>query len=600
MAMQLVEPVLLVTDEACVSWFIGVQNIDVPSLKWRVLMESTSTDFASEHNQFLTTEMLKQNVLVDSLPTYAWAPDDAVVICFTSGTTGRPKGVTISHLAFITQSLAKIAVVGYGEDDVYLHTSPLVHIGGLSSAMAMLMVGACHVLLPKFDAKTALQVMEQHCVTCFITVPAMMADLVSVNRTTKNGDQNSCVRKILNGGGSLSTELLKDAAKIFPRAKIFSAYGMTEACSSLTFMTLYDPTTQESCKVTYPLVSRPKQGTCVGKPAPHIELRVKLDEDSLRVGKIVTRGPHTMLGYWDGHQVVQENSSGAWLDTGDIGTIDEFGNLWLIGRSSGRIKTGGENVYPEEVEAVLLEHPGIVSAVVIGVMDVRLGEMVVACVRLQVNWIWSDVENHRNRDSELSSEALKHHCRTQNLTGFKIPKRFVRWEKQFPLTTTGGMPNAVESPVCKDDEYEQRLLVPESCGEKSLVLEKAKEIAGLRRELELISKLLSGHEKGDIKTLEDHEGTTDLLRRKVSGKNIGSVPSKPENLEYLRQLPREELINHFKTQMNRLKREHECTMQEMTEEYFSIKRRCLKLEECPSLSSLNKDKDFEKKIPDII
>ncbi|CAN7044648.1 unnamed protein product [Brassica oleracea var. botrytis] len=437
MAMQLVEPVLLVTDEACVSWFIGVQNIDVPSLNWRVLMESTSTDFASEHNQFLTTEMLKQNVLVDSLPTYAWAPDDAVVICFTSGTTGRPKGVTISHLAFITQSLAKIAVVGYGEDDVYLHTSPLVHIGGLSSAMAMLMVGACHVLLPKFDAKTALQIMEQHCVTCFITVPAMMADLVSVNRTTKNGDQNSCVRKILNGGGSLSTELLKDAAKIFPRAKIFSAYGMTEACSSLTFMTLYDPTTQESCKVTYPLVSRPKQGTCVGKPAPHIELRVKLDEDSLRVGKIVTRGPHTMLGYWDGHQVVQENSSGAWLDTGDIGTIDEFGNLWLIGRSSGRIKTGGENVYPEEVEAVLLEHPGIVSAVVIGVMDVRLGEMVVACVRLQVNWIWSDVENHRNRDSELSSEALKHHCRTQNLTGFKIPKRFVRWEKQFPLTTTG-------------------------------------------------------------------------------------------------------------------------------------------------------------------
>ncbi|CAG7864252.1 unnamed protein product [Brassica rapa] len=441
LAMQLVEPVLLVTDETCVAWCIDVQNIDIPSLKWRVLMESTSTDFASEHNQFLTTEMLTQNVLVPSLSTtYAWAPDDAVVICFTSGTTGRPKGVTISHLAFITQSLAKIAVVGYGEDDVYMHTSPLVHIGGLSSAMAMLMVGASHVLLPKFDANTALKVMEQQHVTCFITVPAMMADLVSVNRTTKNGDQNSCVRKILNGGGSLSTELLKDAAKIFPRAKIFSAYGMTEACSSLTFMTLYDPTTQESCKVTYPLVNQPKQGTCVGKSAPHIELMVKLDEDSWRVGKILTRGPHTMLGYWSLHEnaVTSKSSrSGAWLDTGDIGTIDEFGNLWLIGRSSGRIKTGGENVYPEEVEAVLLEHPGIVSAVVIGVMDVRLGEMVVACVRLQENWTWSDVENRRSRDPELSSEALKHHCRTQNLTGFKIPKRFVRWEKQFPLTTTG-------------------------------------------------------------------------------------------------------------------------------------------------------------------
>lgn len=441
MAMLLVEPVLLVTDETCVSWCIDVQNGDIPSLKWRVLMESTSTDFANELNQFLTTEMLKQRTLVPSLATYAWASDDAVVICFTSGTTGRPKGVTISHLAFITQSLAKIAIAGYGEDDVYLHTSPLVHIGGLSSAMAMLMVGACHVLLPKFDAKTALQVMEQNHITCFITVPAMMADLIRVNRTTKNGAENRGVRKILNGGGSLSSELLKEAVNIFPCARILSAYGMTEACSSLTFMTLHDPT-QESFKVTYPLLNQPKQGTCVGKPAPHIELMVKLDEDSSRVGKILTRGPHTMLRYW-GHQVAQENvetsesrSNEAWLDTGDIGAFDEFGNLWLIGRSNGRIKTGGENVYPEEVEAVLVEHPGIVSAVVIGVIDTRLGEMVVACVRLQEKWIWSDVEN-RKGSFQLSSETLKHHCRTQNLTGFKIPKRFVRWEKQFPLTTTG-------------------------------------------------------------------------------------------------------------------------------------------------------------------
>lgn len=130
--------------------------------------------------------------------------------------------------------------------------------------------------------------------------------------------------------------------------------GMTEACSSLTFMTLHDPT-QESFKVTYPLVNQLNQGTFVGKPAPHIELMVKLDENSSRVGKILTRGPHTMIGYW-GHQLVQENvatsesnSNEAWLDTGDIGAFDEFGNLWLIGRSSGRIKTGGENVYPEEV-----------------------------------------------------------------------------------------------------------------------------------------------------------------------------------------------------------------------------------------------------------
>lgn len=117
-------------------------------------------------------------------------------------------------------------------------------------------------------------------------------------------------------------------------------------------MTLHDPT-QESCKGRFPLVNRIKQGTCVGKPGPHIEVMVKVDENSSRVGKILTRGPHTMLGYWGGHQekaaTSESSSDGAWLDTGDIGTVDEFGNLWLIGRSSGRIKTGGENVYPEEV-----------------------------------------------------------------------------------------------------------------------------------------------------------------------------------------------------------------------------------------------------------
>ncbi|XP_024009106.1 WPP domain-associated protein-like [Eutrema salsugineum] len=159
------------------------------------------------------------------------------------------------------------------------------------------------------------------------------------------------------------------------------------------------------------------------------------------------------------------------------------------------------------------------------------------------------------------------------------------------------------------DECEQRLSEQDvescSCGKKSLVLEKTKEIAGLRRELELISKLLSGHANKDVEALEDQK-RSDLLHRKISGslgKHIGSVTSKLESIEYLRQLSREQLINHFKSEMNQLRREHDYAMQEMTEEYFSIKRRYLKLEECGSFSSLKKDKEFDllrKKIPDII
>lgn len=127
---------------------------------------------------------------------------------------------------------------------------------------------------------------------------------------------------------------------------------MTEACSSLTFMTLYDPTkescVQNSCANSSNLAHKP-DGICVGKPAPHIEIWIAGDDSSC-IGRILTRGPHVMLGYWG--QMPSKNSSPTdecWLDTGDIGHIDDCGNVWLIGRLKGRIKSGGENVYPEEV-----------------------------------------------------------------------------------------------------------------------------------------------------------------------------------------------------------------------------------------------------------
>lgn len=131
---------------------------------------------------------------------------------------------------------------------------------------------------------------------------------------------------------------------------------MTETCSSLTFMTLYDPTLTTHSQ---PLrtVDKPEsisvlayqQGVCVGKPAPHVELKICVDGSS-RFGRILTRGPHLMLGYWDkGFPKASYSSQKDWLDTGDIGYVDEYFNLWLIGRINGRIKSGGENIYPEEV-----------------------------------------------------------------------------------------------------------------------------------------------------------------------------------------------------------------------------------------------------------
>ena len=131
--------------------------------------------------------------------------------------------------------------------------------------------------------------------------------------------------------------------------------GMTETCSSLTFMTLYDPTMetygqhrQNVANINYTSVHKP-QGVCVGKPAPHVELKICVDGSS-HVGRILTRGPHLMLRYWGEISAkATDFSNESWFDTGDVGSIDEHGNVWLIGRVNGKIKSGGENIYPEEV-----------------------------------------------------------------------------------------------------------------------------------------------------------------------------------------------------------------------------------------------------------
>ncbi|KAG8385204.1 hypothetical protein BUALT_Bualt03G0017500 [Buddleja alternifolia] len=383
-AMEVARPVLLVTDSSSGYWHSRFGIDCVPSLRWHVLMDSPVK--ANDTGTIFATELLKKPTGRSVTLDYLWAPERAAIICFTSGTTGRPKGATISHSAVVVQSLAKIAIVRYDEDDVYLHTAPLCHIGGISSAMAMLMAGGCHVIIPKFEANLASEAIREHLVTSLITVPTMMADIICVNRINQRSENFESVKKILNGGGGLSVELIKEATKIFPRAILHSAYGMTEACSSLTFMTLYNPTQENLCKHPFDVkisnLSR-QGGICVGKPAPHVDLRVSAEESS-NCGRILMRGPHAMLHYWGQSPSKHWNPvHEGWLDTGDIGQIDDHGNLWLVGRAKDRIKSGGENIYPEEVEGVLSQHPGISRIVVVGVPDSRLTEMVIGCVQLK-------------------------------------------------------------------------------------------------------------------------------------------------------------------------------------------------------------------------
>ncbi|KAG2689446.1 hypothetical protein I3760_09G138900 [Carya illinoinensis] len=452
-AMQLVRPVMLITDESCQGgWYSNLRSNHIPSLRWHVSLSSSapSSHLINTWN-VLTTEMLRKQYSGKSdLPlNYRWAREGAFMICFTSGTSGRPKGVTLTHAALIVQSLAKLATVGFSENDIYLHTAPLCHIGGISSAMAMLMAGGCHVIIPKFEPKSALVAIEQYRVTALITVPAIMADLISLIRRKETWKGKETVNKILNGGGGLSVGLLKDAILFFPRAKLLTAYGMTETCSSMTFMTLHDPRMETSSQNLNTISDKKHTtahqtlGVCVGKAAPHVELKISTDGSS-QVGSILTRGPHVMLRYWGTQTptkaISHDSGDENWLDTGDVGSIDENGNLWLVGRLNGKIKSGGENIYPEEVEAILLQHPGIMSIAIVGIPDARLTEMAIACIQLRKNWVWSNASSKhsaKNEELVLSSEILRQYCREKNITGFKIPKAFIVWEKSFPVTTSG-------------------------------------------------------------------------------------------------------------------------------------------------------------------
>ncbi|XP_047312939.1 2-succinylbenzoate--CoA ligase, chloroplastic/peroxisomal [Impatiens glandulifera] len=456
-AMETVRPVMLVVDESSSHFSSSFHNDILPSLRWHVFININypTTDLINMINvvnskscmSSLLIIVFKSKSIINcsqilinhfrfSLMSHQQQPQKNS-ICYLAGTTGRPKGVAISHSALVMQSMAKLACVGYSEDDVYLHTAPLCHIGGISSGLAMLMVGGRHILFPKFEASSTLKAIRQFRVTSFLTVPAIMSDIVSLTRRDKtllNGMET--VTKILNGGGGLSNDLIKEAINIFPRAKIFSAYGMTETCSSMTFMTLHDPT---STPPPHSSLGATAGGVCVGKAAPHVEIRIGSeghDTSSGGVGKILTRGPHVMLGYW-GQTITNELNSNkdVWLDTGDIGMVDGSGQIWLVGRNKGRIKSGGENVFPEEVEGIISQHPGVDTCVVMGVPDQRFTEMVVACIKPKDKWKW--VIGQSNDENTLSANMIQQFCKQKNLTGFKIPRRFIVWTKPFPLTTTG-------------------------------------------------------------------------------------------------------------------------------------------------------------------
>lgn len=293
--------------------------------------------------------------------------DPIVAIVYTSGTTGRPKGAVLSRSAFVASAVASEKNLGWKSNDRWLVCMPLAHVGGLSILTRCLAARTTIILEPRFDPAAVLQAIRRESATQISVVPTMLDALLQADH---EGDLRR-LRFVLVGGAAASPVLLERAAAHGILA--ITTYGLTEACSQVTCQPLRAPGTMEPGS---------------GKVLPGIELRlVREDKQHAainEVGFIQVRGPTLMRGYWNGPDkpLSTSRTEDGWFVTGDLGALDENGRLFVYARRTDLIVTGGENVYPAEVELTLERCAGVAGAVVFGVPDDRWGQVVAVALVL--------------------------------------------------------------------------------------------------------------------------------------------------------------------------------------------------------------------------
>jgi len=322
--------------------------------------------------------------------------DDVHRLMYTSGTTGRPKGVMITHANLAWKNLAHIVEFGFTSSDLGLACGPLYHVGALDlTTTSLLAAGATSIIHRMFDAAAVVDEMERSRVTAVWLAPAMVNAIMALPDIEQR--DLSSVRVIINGGEKMPIPLIERIQRVFCSAWFADAYGLTETVSGDTFL-------DRDHVVT-------KLGS-VGRPCLHTELEV-WDEEGHPVaaderGEIVLRGPKVFKGYWRDPDATAKAFAGGWFHTGDVGVRDSDGYVFIVDRLKDMIVSGGENIAGSEVERVLYEHGAVLEAAVVGRPDERWGEVPVAYVVLRAG-------------HEATSDELIAHCARQ-LARFKVPK----------------------------------------------------------------------------------------------------------------------------------------------------------------------------------
>ena len=340
-------------------------------------------------------------------------PDQPINIQFTSGTTGNPKGATLSHQNIINNAYFVGRATGLAPGDRLCIPVPLYHCFGMVMANLACIVHRATMIYPSagFDPLAVLQTVEAERCTALYGVPTMF--IAELGHPEFETFDFSSLRTGIMAGSPCPIEVMRRVINRMHMSEVTIAYGMTET-SPVSFQ-------------SEPGDPLERRVTTVGRIQPHMEAKIVSEVGATlgcgEPGEICTRGYAVMLGYWDDEERTAEAiDEDGWMHTGDLGTIDKEGYCNIVGRAKDMIIRGGENVYPREIEEFLFNHPDVEDVTIVGLPDARFGEEICAWIKLRGS-------------ASLSEEDIRDHCRGQ-IAHFKVP-RYVRFVDEFPTTVTG-------------------------------------------------------------------------------------------------------------------------------------------------------------------
>ena len=342
--------------------------------------------------------------------------DDLAALFYTGGTTGRAKGVMLSHGNFLANSMTALVNLGIRQHSVHLHVSPLFHVAGGSRVFTTTVAGGTHATIPRFEPELFLEAVQRYRVTVTVVVPAMLNSLLDYPHLDRF--DLSSLELLTYGASPMPEALLRQTMERLPGIRFLQSYGMTELSPVAT-----------SLAPRYHVFEGPDAGRIrsAGQAVYNADVAVMDEHDrplpTGQVGEVCVRGPMVMQGYWRQPELTAEALRNGWMHTGDAGYLDAEGFLFLVDRVKDMIVSGGENVYSAAVENVIHQFPGVHECAVIGVPSERWGEAVHAIVVPRGG-------------APVDADELLAHCR-QYLAGYECPKTIEVRAEPLPRSGAG-------------------------------------------------------------------------------------------------------------------------------------------------------------------